>query len=70
MGCTFVKTGLPMGTCGNIKADTDPDLECAAGCCNAAACGTGNCLDGEDCSAGGAGECVNATCNASNKCGP
>ncbi len=68
--CTAAKTGGVDGTCAQVTVDTDPDLECAGGCCNAAACGTGNCLNGEDCSVGGAAECAGTTCDGSNQCAP
>ena len=55
------------GTCTPIDNNTDPDNECANGCCDgASACGTNNCNNGVSCSA--AGDCTSGFCPEDGVC--
>ena len=55
------------GTCTPIDNNTDPDDECANGCCDgASACGTNNCNNGVSCSA--AGDCTSGFCPEDGVC--
>jgi len=63
LACTEAKTGLPDGTCAQVKAGTDPDGDCSAGeVCAAGVCHS--CSDGVQNGDELGLDCGGATCGA------
>ena len=60
--CTMVKTGMADGTCANVMATTDPDMECpgTTSCDGSGACAL--LADGMVCSLSNGSECTSNNC--------